>query len=703
VPFLLTNAFLLSALAGLGIPVLIHLLLKRRNQKLKFSTLRFFETQDTKSTSRRKLRNLFLLLLRLLIFALIVLAFTRPFLPKNFAGAATRPRRQVVVVLDRSLSLSAKDAGGVRWDGALKAARDTVNALGNDDRAAVVGCAARAEVLAGFAPAPVTAQKLAGLAVRPSTSDLGDGLREAARLIASSDTAFESSIVVVSDLQRSAAESLGSAPLPKDVAVKFMPVGEPVAPNFAVTGLQLSLSDTNTPFATVSNFGDAAGSVSTEFRLDGKVVWTRAVPLPSGGVSNLDLVLPKLSPGWHDAEVRLKGGDALAADDARHATFLVPPPVRVLVVENRTGVRSFEEQSFFVLAALDPFFGATNAGAGRFVVEQTRPEGIAAKIRARRSAAAATNASPFDVVVLPALKTLPPEAVGALATFVKAGGGLLLFGGDALASSRFNAEFAGLLPLQVGDAAKADEDLPWHIGDFDRKSAVFGVFAMEGGGTPAIADFTRRHAVQPGTTAVILARFDDGIPFLVGASSGAGRILFANTSADTAWTDWPKHKSFVPWLCAPTAFLAGRTDDRVLESGREFVTGTEAVIQAGAGAAKSAFTLHRPEGPESNLNAAADGALSFEVDRPGIHSLRDDSGREWLRFAVNVPSSESDLTAMNAADAGGRVVHRDDAEGSRPAGLFGSDRQRQEFWRLLLLSALVLLFAETLLSNRTTA
>jgi hypothetical protein len=702
VPFLLTNAFLLTALAGLGIPVLIHLLLKRRNQKLKFSTLRFFEAQDTRSSSRRRLRNLFLLLLRLLIFALIVLAFTRPFLPNNLGGTASRPRRQVVVVLDRSLSLTAKDSGGNRWDAALKAARGALGALGNDDRAALVGAAARSEVIAPFAPAPVTAQKLSSVTARPSTSDLGDALREAARLIANSDDAFESSIVVVSDLQRSGAETLGAVTLPKDVAVTFLPVGEAIAPNFAVTGLQLSVSETNTPFATVSNFGDVDGATTAEFRLDGKPVWTRAVPLPSGGVSNLDVMLPKLSPGWHDAEVRLKGGDSLADDDVRHATFLVPAPVRVLVVENRTEVRSFEEQSFFVLAALDPFFGGTNAGTGRFTVEQIRPEGVAAKLRNGKTATPGTRTAAFDVVILPALKTLPAEAVGLLSTFVKAGGGLFLFGGEALASSRFNAEFAGLLPVQVGEPVKADEELPWRIGDFDRTSPIFGVFTLEGGGTPGTAEFTRRHGVQPGVTATVLARFDDGIPFLLGATAGTGRLLFANTSADTAWTDWPKHKSFVPWLSAATAYLAGRTEDRLLESGREFATGTEAVLSAGAKAGKTPFTLRHPDGTESSLTASPEGLLAFEAERPGIHGLRDDTGREWLRFAVNVPSQESDLNALNVGDAGRKIVHQD-TEGSRPAGLFGGDRQRQEFWRLLLLSALLLLFAETLISNRTTA
>lgn len=698
-PFLFTNAFLLTALAGLGIPVLIHLLLKRRNQRLKFSTLRFFEAQDMKSTSRRKLRNLLLLLLRLLIFALIVLAFTRPYLPGNLGGPARRPRRQVALVLDRSLSLTAKDGAGPRWEAALKAAREALGRLGDDDRAAIVGCAGKAEVLAAFAPAPVTLQKLSAIAPTASTSDLADGLREAARLIASADDAFESSVVVVSDLQRSAVESLGSVRLPKGLPVSFLPVGEPMAPNLAVTALEVVVTETNAPAATVSNFADVPLATEAELRLDGSTLWRRPLSLVAGGATGLDLSLPRLEPGWHEAEVRLKGGDALPADDVRRAAFLVPSPIRVLVVENRTGVRSFEEQSFFVLAALDPFHGGTNAGTGRFRLEQVRPETLAARL----GSLGRDGVRAWDAVVLPAVKTLPPDAVAALGRFVRAGGGAVLFGGDSLASSRFNAEFAGLLPAQVGEPVKADEDLPWRLGDFDRKSPVFAVFNQEGAGTPSVAEFTRRHPVQAGPGAVVVARFDDGIPFLLEARADAGRILFVNTSADTGWTDWPKHKSYVPWLLSAVAHAAGRTEERLTEAGREFVQGLEAQLPAGPAAAKGSFELRDPKGNPRPVVANAEGLLAFEAPEAGIHRLRDAAGREWLRFAVNPPSQESDLTALGVADAQRKVVRLDEGDMPPAAGLFGADRNRREFWRLLLLAAIALLFAETVLSNRTTA
>lgn len=52
-----TNMALLSGLAALAIPILIHLLLKRKKQRLRFSTLQFFVKQDERASKRRKLRH----------------------------------------------------------------------------------------------------------------------------------------------------------------------------------------------------------------------------------------------------------------------------------------------------------------------------------------------------------------------------------------------------------------------------------------------------------------------------------------------------------------------------------------------------------------------------------------------------------------------------------------------------------------------
>ena len=108
---------------------MIHLLVKQKSPRLRFSTVRFFQKQEPQASAKRRLRNLLLLLLRLLVFALLVLAFARPYLP--WAAGATPParRQQVILVLDRSASLQANDGRGIRWVQAKKVARDLLASL----------------------------------------------------------------------------------------------------------------------------------------------------------------------------------------------------------------------------------------------------------------------------------------------------------------------------------------------------------------------------------------------------------------------------------------------------------------------------------------------------------------------------------------------------------------------------------------------
>ena len=91
---LFTNIAMLAGLAGLAVPVLIHLLLKRKKQRLRFSTLRFFQRHDEQSSQRRKLRNLLLLAVRLLLLAVLVVAFARPAGGKYLLRAGGRYRRR---------------------------------------------------------------------------------------------------------------------------------------------------------------------------------------------------------------------------------------------------------------------------------------------------------------------------------------------------------------------------------------------------------------------------------------------------------------------------------------------------------------------------------------------------------------------------------------------------------------------------------
>lgn len=703
-PFLFTHAVLLSALAGLGIPVLLHLLLKQRNPRMRVSTLRFFEARDTRSTARRKLRNWLLLLLRLLVFALIVLGFARPYLPEGWGGKTRPTRRDVVILIDSSLSLRATDSGKPRWPAVLEEARRVLGGLADNDRAALIGMGGKAEVLSGFAPASVIRNTVDALKPGSSSGDLGEALREANALVASLESPGSASVVVISDLQRTGAEGLDRGPLPRWLPVRFVRVGTAVAPNVALTDLRLPSEPQQPLLLTIANFGDqAVVNHTVRWFLDGKPVSETTFSRGTGQSGSLEWKPPRLEPGWHEIEARLTETDALAEDDVRRLAFQVPEPVRVVAIENRNQVRSFEEQTFFLAAALDPFFGGTHAAQSGFRVEVLRPETVAAAL------SATAPSPPPEVVLLPAMRSLPSDAVAALNGWVDQGGGLFLFGGESLEPSRFNAEFGALSPAQWGAVSASDSEVPWRIGAYDRSSPVFRPFAPVRSGGPAVAEFTHRHAVTPAPGSSVLARFDDGHPFLVGRPFGRGWVLLANTSADTAWTDWPKHKSFVPWVTASVGYLADRGDERRLRSLEPLITGTEARIPLdGVGSSNSpasGFGLGLRSDtakPPTPLEVGADGTGRIEVDTSGFYSLSDPSGRERGRLAANPPPIESDLAALDPREAEHRLARRTDAESELPPGWLGGESGRQEWWRVLLMAALVFLLVETVVANRST-
>src|SRR5947209_3016538 len=137
---LFMNLAMLAGLTALALPVLIHLLLKRKKQHLRFSTLRFFRRHDEHSSQRRKLRNMLLLAVRLLLLAILVVAFARPFLSDNKAVANGQRRRLAVFVLDRSASMQATDGGAPRWTRAKDSIQKVLAELTPNDRAALIVC-----------------------------------------------------------------------------------------------------------------------------------------------------------------------------------------------------------------------------------------------------------------------------------------------------------------------------------------------------------------------------------------------------------------------------------------------------------------------------------------------------------------------------------------------------------------------------------
>ena len=78
----------LLALVATGIPVLLHLVQLRRAKRVQFTNVRFIRASQEVTASQRKLKQLLILLCRILFIVFLVLAFAQPFLLGTSGGGS---------------------------------------------------------------------------------------------------------------------------------------------------------------------------------------------------------------------------------------------------------------------------------------------------------------------------------------------------------------------------------------------------------------------------------------------------------------------------------------------------------------------------------------------------------------------------------------------------------------------------------------
>ena len=93
------NPALLAALAGVAVPLVLHLLGRRQGKPVRFAPIRFVLASEKRLRRRRRLTNLLLLGLRVLIVAAAALAVARPILDTGVAATAEAPVSAVAVTV----------------------------------------------------------------------------------------------------------------------------------------------------------------------------------------------------------------------------------------------------------------------------------------------------------------------------------------------------------------------------------------------------------------------------------------------------------------------------------------------------------------------------------------------------------------------------------------------------------------------------
>ncbi|MEY5009295.1 MAG: hypothetical protein RLZZ253_434 [Verrucomicrobiota bacterium] len=657
--------WMLAGLAGLGVPLWLHLQRRKKTQPRVFAALRFVDESPVVRHAPRRLRDPLLWVLRSLGFAAVVFAFARPNpdAPTAPAGLVSR-----VYVLDSTFSTRA-GGGWIRdRDWLIR----ELEGLGENVQAGVVELRGRPRVLVGLGESPQTAiERLQSLEPSHERGSYLAAFRQASSVLERS-LGSRREIVFLGDGQLNQWEENPNVPgFLRGVEVRFAHLPEQAQrENWSVGGLEFRrvfLGDSvQVQCAGILRHSGPAGRAELVVESGGREVLRRMVPVQSGQSEvPVGALWRQESDGWVEGRIRLEGiKDALGGDEAGYFAGEPVEEGRVAVLTGNT----------FLRGALKP-----EVARGYWRLDEWDPADLGR-----------VEKDPGEVLVVEAhyLQSLAVQKAVEKHLEVGSGVWILMDRVGPVAREALMRWGVGFGPLdRVSDSGTG-------IGRVALGHQVFAPFA-----SPDFGDLSRVRVAGfsdlSGGSGNGLAWSEGGYPLVVevGQRKGAGRLVVSAFGMDRRQTNWGVLPSFVPVVDLMLQYLRPQSQ-RVswLDCGVPWRIQLQPWEKAGS-------VVVRRDGREM-CRVPVDERGQAEVrlpDAPGIYKLSFGDSEKTERVAVvNLRAEESDLRyerAEPAAVGRWRVPEPDRVEISRQAQPV---RKGALWWWWLLLMGAMVLVAESI-------
>ncbi len=673
------NGIFALAFAAVALPILIHLLFRRRTRREPYPSIEFLEQITERQRRRIRLRHWLLLALRVLVIALLAMAMMRPALPGSGGGGSGSTTG--IVVLDNSFSMQATTEAGSLVETAGRRVRELGRLFGEGDRLQLV-----------FPTTPPTAAfdgpvqdfgriesaiRAAPVLYMPAAQRLA--FEEALRL-AQEAASLNREVYIISDFQEADwADAASFARIPEGVRVYLVPVVVSGLPNVAIANASIVKASVRSGGAgavrvTLANFsdGELAAYPVRVFADDGVLAeGTLAVPREEYATLDLPLARP-LSPE-ETIQVRIPE-DVLSADDVAWLASGERQAIRVLIVHGGSPDDVAEEP--YLRLALDP---PGQAGERVFTVQEVALQDF--PVRAELD---------YDAFVLNNVGRLSDGAIARLRLAHRDGAGIVFILGDrvdlAYANGHILPEF---IDVTLEEPVSADGGF-FALNPQVTGHPVFEGFKVGAGDPLTAARFLTVVRARVGASARLLATFGS-LPALVEGD----RVLLFTSSVDLRWGSFPTGGSFLPFIHQAVLTVAAS-----VAQARRFEAGEPIAFALPAASVPGEVICLKPDGSTLPVHAAIQaGRVEIRTDpasTPGVYKFL--SGRETLRrVAVLLDAGEGRLRYRDPgtlAASLGEAARVLTLEGALAARVL-EDRHGREIWRELVLAALLLLVIET--------
>jgi hypothetical protein len=665
VSLLFQSPALLGLLALAGLPVLVHLLSRARPPVYRFSNLDFMRRVLRKTARIRRPKDLLLLALRTFALLALAAAFSYPFLVSKSASLPGE-KSTVVLLIDRSASMAARDGVGTRFDAACTEAADYLEKA-KPDAANIVWIDAEPDAVYPSAGPNIAflTDTLKQAKPRPEAGALSAAFDLALRQLATAQGRRE--LILLSDFQTTAWRDFTPS-LPENITVTTHRFATQSAPNAAVTRLiaqpaQAVAGQDLTILVQSLNF--SPDPIRTRLTLDADGSrQTQDIELAPWGASEAAFVLRPAKSGSLPVSATLEG-DTFPGDDVRHTVVTVRDSLRIAV----DGPQDAPDPRMFakIASALQWLETSTAAAENRTTDFRFIPAWDGTNAEALRNAATQGTA----VIVRPS-PACPLDAIYALT------GRLTPSPGSPLALDVSPTGWQ-MVPSEGHRAHRL-----FQSGDFGNPYA--GTFRER---VKLPASLTESPGVRP------VAFYSDGMPAILESATSGAPVILWNVPLDPAKTDWPMQSAFLPAVAELLLAIRpqGSAESAYLLAGSS-VSWTSG-DPAHAGAVRLLDNSGNPVAISESVTADGTAWSSVEPAVPGLYRW-DISGQAVGHTAVNFPDSESDLRTLDKAPTFGTTSTTTGSLAHQAALAQGIP-----LWPWLIAATLLFLLLESLIHTRT--
>lgn len=509
----------LWALLALIIPIIIHLFYFRRFKKVYFTNVKFLKEVKEETSARNRLKDLLILLSRLLALAFLVFAFAQPIISKN--NKAKIGNRIVSIFVDNSFSMNALSEDVELLTKAKDKAADIVKTFSDDDKYQLIthNLSAQSDRLISKQDALTAIEEIQS----SSTVSQIENILRRVNSSAESSEDFQS-IFLLSDFQK----SISDFEIPTDTTVSctLIPLQSVKENNISIDSVWFDAptpvpNQENKMYAKVTNYSnETKEDVRLSINIKGQKRPLGTLNL-GPNESKLDTFsLNALSPGQYNATVSVADFPIQFDNDYR-ISFEMDQEVNVLVIyESRPNTQ----------------LRAAFSGLNNFKVQE--------------KSASSINYADFpatNLIVLNDLNNVSSGLANELNNYVDGGGNLLIFPGKNISISGYKS-FLQRLSTNVIESKSEEQK---QVGYLNTQEFIFdNVFeANKRNITLPSVNTSYKLSSYYNVGEEVLMKFRDDESFVSKYKKGSGNVFLCSAPLDKQSSNLSRNAEvFVPML-----------------------------------------------------------------------------------------------------------------------------------------------------------